>query len=246
MDVLEAFRSELRNARDGARLPRVTRWASPLGEVIAFDLDTDSADAEIREQVAFFRERGEGFEWKVFSFDAPSDLRARLKAFGFSDGPREAVVVYDLAQGPLEASFAGEVRRIERVDQLPEFRRVAEAVFGKDYSFTTGQLEAAIREGRSGHDAYVAYIGSEPVSIGRLYTDPRWAFAGLYGGGTLASYRGQGAYRAVIAARARDAALAGAKYLQVDALPTSLPILTRMGFVEIAETWPLQSPAPSP
>lgn len=246
MDVLEAFRNELRHRRDGERLPRVTRWISPQGEVVAFDLDADSADAGIREQIDFFRARDEEFEWKAFSFDEPADLRSRLKAHGFAEGARETVVVYDLTQGPLEASFTGDVRRVERVDQLPDFRRVAEAVFGKDYSFTIGQLEAAIREGRPGHDAYVAYLGDEPVSVGRLYTDPRWTFAGLYGGGTLSEYRGQGAYRAVIAARARDAFAAGARYLQVDALPTSLPILLRVGFVPIAETWPMRSPAPSP
>jgi len=86
----------------------------------------------------------------------------------------------------------------------------------------------------------LAYDGDEPVSIGRLYTHPQSAFAGLYGGGTLATRRGRGFYRAVLATRARDAIAAGAQYLRVDALPTSFPILQRLGFVEISASWPCE------
>ncbi|MDB5295009.1 MAG: acetyltransferase, partial [Phycisphaerales bacterium] len=75
---------------------------------------------------------------------------------------------------------------------------------------------------------------------GRLYTHPASAFAGLYGGGVRPAYRGRGFYRAVVAARARDAVAAGARYLQVDALPTSRPILERMGFAKVTETWPCE------
>lgn len=234
--VLRIFREEMRNSGDAERLPRVTRWDGARTEVVAFDLDEESVDAAIREQVEFFR--GREFEWKVFSFDSPPDLLARLEAAGFAVEAREAVVVYDLATGQAAFPLERDVRRVRTLEQLAEFGRTAEAVFRKDYSFTVGELETAIREGRPGHDAYVAYHEGVPVSVGRLYTDPRSSFAGFYGGGTLPEYRGRGFYRAVIAARARDAALAGARYLQVDALPTSLPILRRLGFEHLADTWP--------
>ncbi len=63
-------------------------------------------------------------------------------------------------------------------------------------------------------------------------------FGGLYGGGTLAAMRGRGFYRAVLTVRARDAITFGARYLIVDALPTSAPILGRLGFVKLTDTWP--------
>ena len=110
-------------------------------------------------------------------------------------------------------------------------------------SFTTDELAEAIRTGRQGHNGYIGYVDGEPASVGRLYTGPRSVFAGLYGGGTREEFRGRGCYRALIAARARDAALAGARYLLVDALPTSLPILLRLGFVHRADTWPCTSPS---
>ena len=76
-----------------------------------------------------------------------------------------------------------------------------------------------------------------PVSTGRLYTHARSWFGGLYGGGTRAGHRGRGFYRALVAARARDARERGATCLLVDALPTSRPILERLGFEHLTDTW---------
>ena len=250
-EVVAAIRLEertlIREGEEVEALPHVTRRSSAGGAarwVTAFNLDTADADEAIAGEIAYFGRLGLEFEWKVFSFDAPTDLVDRLRAAGFSVGQREAVVVYDLADGmgPFEAAYPCEVRRIEQTSQLADFQFVAEAVFGKDYGPTTSELAEAIRVGRRGHDGYTGYVNGEPAAVGRLYTDPASAFAGLYGGGTREEFRGRGCYRAVVAARARDAVLAGSKYLLVDALPTSLPILKRLGFVCVAETWPCSSP----
>ncbi len=48
-----------------------------------------------------------------------------------------------------------------------------------------------------------------------------------------------------MAYRARQAATRGYRYLRVDALPTSEPILTRLGFVRAGTTTPYESPADS-
>lgn len=211
--------------------------------VTAFALDEANAEEAIREQTA----QGRPFEWKVFSFDRPADLVERLRAAGFKVGNREAVVVYDLADGIAPFSGAEDAaRRIERVEELADYRSVAEDAFEKDYGPTTGELQKALLSGRRGHDAYLARVDGIPASVGRLYTHSESLFAGLYGGGTRPEFRGRGLYRAVVAARARDAAALGARYLMVDALPTSLPILLRLGFVRMADTWPcVWTPSPS-
>jgi len=224
-------------------LPRVTRWRSGDGShhaVIFSSLDKDCADAVIDEQIAHYRELVSEFEWKLYAHDKPDDLLSRLRRRGFEIGPREAFMVFDLSNRAewIHDSVDPAVIRVEREDQIADYRRVAEAVFDKDYAFTYGELAEAIRAGSTDHVGYIAYDGREPVSVGRLYTHPQSWFAGLYGGGTLSSHRGKGFYRAVVAARARDAIAAGAKYLSVDALPTSRPILERMGFQWLTDTWP--------
>ncbi|MDB5303968.1 MAG: acetyltransferase, partial [Phycisphaerales bacterium] len=130
------------------------------------------------------------------------------------------------------------VLRIARPEEIILFRTAAEIIFGKNYEFTSNELAEALRVGSTQHLAYVAMDGDTPASIGRLYTHPDSAFGGLYGGGTLPTHRGRGLYRAMVAARAQDAVRLGARYLVVDALPTSRPILQRLGFLRLTDTWP--------
>jgi GNAT superfamily N-acetyltransferase len=247
-EVLAELNQERRRlARDGEIvevLPSVTRVRANDRShhvVIYASLTKETADAVIDEQIEHHARLGVDFEWKLYAHDAPSDMLQRLERRGFHVGPREAVLVREHRAGDGgTAKPASPVVRIERADQIADYRRVAEAVFAKNYDFTINQLANALRTGCQQHRGYVAYADRRPVSIGRLYTHPDSLFAGLYGGGTLEAYRGQGFYRALVAARARDAAELGARYLLVDALPTSRPILERMGFRRITDTWPCE------
>ncbi|MEV6630716.1 hypothetical protein AB0M54_08195 [Actinoplanes sp. NPDC051470] len=63
---------------------------------------------------------------------------------------------------------------------------------------------------------------------------PGTEFVALLGGTTLPEWRGRGLYRALLAARAREAVARGFRLLHVDASPDSAPILRRCGFHEIA------------
>ena len=84
----------------------------------------------------------------------------------------------------------------------------------------------------------VAMAGDEPVSAARVEFIPGTDFAGLWGGGTVPAWRGRGIFRALVAYRAGLAAARGYRYLQVDALPASRPILQRLGFNPVAATTP--------
>jgi GNAT superfamily N-acetyltransferase len=66
----------------------------------------------------------------------------------------------------------------------------------------------------------------------------RTKFATLWGGATLAAWRGRGIYRALVAHRAKLAAERGCRYLEIDASDDSRPILERLGFVAVTTTTP--------
>jgi hypothetical protein len=255
--VTDAQLSEVRERLDAERrklarrgehfeiLPHISRvQRGPLHEICHSSLTAENADAVIDEQVRHYRALGvASVEWKLFSHDTPGDLRDRLVALGFVVGQCETVMVLDLLRDPpgwLEANDGPPVIRVTTLAHVAMFRHAAEEIFGKDYEFTAGELLDGISAGSTEHVGYIAVDDGLAVSIGRLYTHPQSVFGGLYGGGTRASHRGRGLYRRVVAARARDAIAFGARYLMVDALPTSRPILERMGFARLAETWPCE------
>ena len=79
---------------------------------------------------------------------------------------------------------------------------------------------------------FAAYVEDQPACAGWIYySSPH--FAGLWGGSTLAAYRGRGLYTAVLATRVREAHARGVPYLTIDAGAMSRPIVERHGFVTI-------------
>ncbi len=160
-----------------------------------------------------------------------------LRGYGFEIDPCEAFVVHDLAKWKAECAFAPDLPGGKPWSRWTSSGAVASEIFKKDYQLTASELAAGIRSGSTQHRGYIAYAGDEPAGVGRLYTHPLSAFGGLFGGGTRAAYRSRGVYRALVAARAQDALELGAQYLSVDALPTSQPILKRMGFERIIDIW---------
>ena len=245
--ILARFDHERRHlARDGERierLPSVTRLGDAGGtwhSIAWSSLADETADAAIAAEVEHHRRLGKSFEWKLFAHDTPADLMERLRARGFGVGEREAVLVFDLSdrrawdtEPDVSVTYC-----VADLEQVETYRRVAEEAFGRDERDTAAQLAAALLAGSTQHRGYITWHGDQPVSVGRLYTHPESQFGGLYGGCTRPGFRGKGFYRANVAARARDAVAAGAKYLQVDAMPTSRPILERMGFQWLTDTRP--------
>jgi hypothetical protein len=224
-------------------LPQMTRVRGIDGDwhcVRICSLSSDEADAAIAEQVEYHRELGVEFEWTVCRHDRPADLCERLARHGFDIGECEAILVLDLSQRPdwVDLQTDHEIVRIRYPSELEMFSQASEEIFGTRHEFVVNRLARSMVAGSTQQLGFIAMADGSVVSVGRLETHPESAFAGLYGGGTVASHRGRGFYRAMVAARARDAMRLGARYLSVDALPTSRPILERLGFVRLTDSWP--------
>jgi GNAT superfamily N-acetyltransferase len=120
------------------------------------------------------------------------------------------------------------------------------AVWGGDHSFLAESLEREIAADPDGITVVVARAGDEAgdeaggevVSAGWIRYMNGTAFASLWGGSTLAPWRGRGIYTALVRYRAALAVARGYRYLQVDASDDSRPILERLGFVAVTTTTP--------
>jgi GNAT superfamily N-acetyltransferase len=183
-------------------------------------------DGEVAPLVARMRELPGHVEWKYYSHDGP-ELRERLLAAGLEPEDEETVVVAEAA------SIAPPPPDVELRVATDEFVELAERVFGRSHGSGLPEVSVAV----------VAVVEGEPVSGGRVDFEDGVEFAGLFGGITLPQYRGRGLYRATVAKRAELARERGYRWLYSDALPTSRPILERLGFVPLTKTTPFVIPA---
>jgi GNAT superfamily N-acetyltransferase len=181
-------------------------------------------DGKVEPLVARMREIPGHVEWKYYSHDGP-ELRERLLEAGLEPEDEETVVVAEAA------SIAPPPADIELRIATNEFDELAARVFGRRFALP----EKAV--------AVVAVVEGRAVSGGRVDFEDGVEFAGLFGGITLPEYRGRGLYRATVAKRAELARERGYRWLYSDALPTSRPILERLGFVPLTSTTPFVIPA---
>ena len=181
-------------------------------------------DGDVERLVAELRTH-EGYrEWKYYEHDGP-ELRERLVAAGLEPDDEETVVVAEAASIPPPP--AG----VELREDVDAFMDLVHEVFGnKGHGFPENAVPV------------VAFVDGQPVSCGRVDLYPGIDFAGLFGGVTLPEFRGRGLYRATVARRAELAREAGYRWLYVDALPTSRPILERVGFERLTSTTPFVIP----
>jgi GNAT superfamily N-acetyltransferase len=132
------------------------------------------------------------------------------------------------------------VRTVEDHAGVETMLAVHDEVFGQGsvYPSVVEAVRTALGMRPRPIEAVIAWAGDVPVSAGRVELHDGTEFASLWGGGTVLDWRGRGVFRALVAHRALRARDRGFRYLQVDALPTSRPILQRMGFQPLAETTP--------
>lgn len=211
------------------------------------DLDDRTADAAIAAQIERFGRILRSWEWKYYSYDQPPDLAARLGAAGFTAEPAEALMVAEIADLNVDVSPpAGvELRPVVDESDTNALVEVGDEVFGGDHAAIGRHILAGLAQSPPTIEAVVAWAGSTPISAARVEFNAGTDFAGLWGGGTLAAWRGRGVFRSLVAYRAALASARGFRYLQVDASPDSRPILERLGFVQLATTTPFVHPAPA-
>jgi N-acetylglutamate synthase-like GNAT family acetyltransferase len=199
-------------------------------------------DALIARQRAFFAARGEEFEWKTRSHDRPEDLPERLLAAGFVAEETETVLIAALDEVVRSAPPSADavVREAAGHDDLLRIAALTASVFGNDEAAVAADLLSRSRADAEAETTVhvVAEADGRFVAASRLEVVPGTGFAGLWGGATLPEWRGRGLYRALVARRVGAARARGVDYLQVDALPTSRPILERLGFTAVTETTP--------
>jgi GNAT superfamily N-acetyltransferase len=222
----------------------VVRWlaaGTQTSRIEWSELTDENADAVIGAQVRYFAARGTPVEWKLYDYDEPADLGRRLRAAGFTAGEDELMLVAEAAAIDPEVVLPAGVRLVPVRDEagLEAMLAVHDRAFSGDVASDLAErLRAQFIQAPDQIEMVVAMAGDEAVSAARIEFVAGTEFAGLWGGGTVPAWRGQGIFRALVAYRAGLAAERGFTYLQVDTSVMSRPILLRLGFEAIAVTTP--------
>lgn len=215
------------------------------GAVFYSDLNAENADAVISGEIARFRELGlaQHFEWKLYDYDQPHDLKARLEAHGFVGGEEEAILVLDLEQMPprLLETPRNDVRLVRDADEIDHILAINRAVWGDDPD--EQMFGAHLRRSLATNTflIYIAYVDGVAVSAAWIDFHPKSGsqFAGLWGGSTLPAYRQRGLYTDLVAVRAQEAHQRGIKFLTIDASPMSRAVLEKFDFQLLALSTPM-------
>ena len=203
-------------------------------------LDEAIAENVIREQVSYFQGIGQDFEWKLYDYDQPPDLKERLSTYGFTIEEAEAIMVLDLDDAPelLWQPVRQHVKRVTDPEKLADVLAVERQVWEEDFSWLGNYLGDALRRYPEQMSVYVAYVDEQPASAAWTFFPKHSQFASLWGGSTVSVFRKQGLYTALLALRAQEAKDRQVRYLTVDASPMSRPILEKFGFEMIAYSYP--------
>jgi ribosomal protein S18 acetylase RimI-like enzyme len=230
------------------------RMTSPSGAawgdgVVWADLDESTADAAIAAAVSYFRALGRSFEWKYHGYDRPADLPDRLRAAGLEPDDEEALVVGEVPQvrerlAGAEPPAGVTIRRLRDDDagRAADWQAIGvlhSAVWGEPADDYVAALAAEHAANPAATSVWLAVADDgTAVCAARANFHEGTDFASLWGGGTLAEWRGRGIYKALVSRRADEAAERGFRYLQVDASADSRPILERLGLRQLATTTP--------
>ncbi len=221
---------------------QVPTEAGADGFVAYTSLDATDVDDVIRDQIAFFEQIGADFEWKLYDYDTPPDLKERLAAHGFEIGEPESLMILPLDNAPaaLLAPVTQDVRRLTSPLELEQIRAIEDEVWQTDHDALIRYLHLTMTQHPERMSYYMAFVDEQPASCAWIHYPPTSRFASLWGGSTLAAYRGRGLYTALLAVRVQEALRRGRHFLTIDASPMSRPIVERFGFVHVATTYPCQ------
>jgi GNAT superfamily N-acetyltransferase len=215
--------------------------------------EVEDTVAEVR---AFMRREGRAeATWEIGPSATPHDLADRLRDLGmipFWHAARTSSMIFSVDGDEVPEALREEPAvRIAPIGRDPARREANRAAFFRSqqlfwtcfdfHSETPGQAEHALVKEFEMYEAaphwlrFVAWADAsdrEPLAVGDAALTPHGLV--LCGGGTLPGHRGRGLYRALLAARLREAIARRTPRLLTQAGPMSQPILARLGFEEVA------------
>lgn len=229
---------------------RVTPFSHPFANVVsAATLDSDNADATIKQVIEFFTKGQKAFSWVVGPRSTPADLGNRLVTAGLTKTMEIAGMTLTDLRIPIRVNPSVKIREATTPDErLTTSIMMARAFpFPEEIARHMGEVFSQVRD-KVKTRMYLAFLDgiAEPVATCTTLYIPNRPIVRMSGAATLEEYRGKGIYTAMTARRLADAYKDGAKAAIIEAkLATSASACRKLGFREICSlelyTWAPES-----
>lgn len=228
---------------------RLVTFAGGRGFVTYRDLG-GADESGIRQLVTEAREHYEQrpeishVEWKTRGHDHAPGLHEALVDHGFQPDDPESIMIGEARLLAVDVPLPDgvtlrQVREPADVHAMCVMQGTAFDDGPDEVQHMTDAVLSRLAKG-DGMELWVAEADGVMVSAGRLEPVAGTEFAGIWGGSTLAEWRGRGIYRALTAARARSAIARGKTLVNSDSTEFSRPILERSGLVKVSTTTPYE------
>ncbi len=135
-------------------------------------------------------------------------------------------------------AVAIEIQRVDDERGLGDVAEISRDIGRQNVEAETRRLAGILRNTPDQMTIHLLRFHGEPVSCGRTHYAEGSEFAELAGGRTKSAYRRRGFFSALVRQRLAEASARGRTHALVDALPTSEPILRRLGFTFLTSTRP--------
>ena len=212
------------------------------GFVIYSSLTEENVQQTIDQEKERFRKAKQDFEWKVYSYDTPENLKVYLEKAGFRSEEPEALMVMKIdCDHRILSEDTSEVVEISDEKGIRDIIALEDTIWGESHAELGMRLLRDKQEEANLLSLFGIYENNILVSSAWMYLEGE-QFASLWGGATLPEYRGKRHYTKVLAARANRAFETNHPYLTVDAGPMSKPILEKIGFECLGYSYACHSP----
>jgi N-acetylglutamate synthase-like GNAT family acetyltransferase len=240
IDFVAALDGERRLGGEQSKRGGIVREYSPDRSrcQIVYSRCSDREIGEIvRLEVIRAQLRGYVLEWKAYGHDLPASLTKWLVDAGFVAGDVENVLVASTEDRGHDVGEY-EIQRILDDPGLDDYVDVSRQLGRVDADQEADQLAMILEDAPEELSVYIAYVDDLPVACGRTHFKAGSVFVELAGGRTKTTHRRRGLFSALVATRLAQARDVGRTHAFVDALPTSEPILRKLGFEYVTTTQP--------
>lgn len=212
-ELISLFHKELRQEAQTQSYLReetehVVRHISQFGEsgfIVTSNVNEDNARTIIKQELDYFSNLGQDFEWKVYSYDKPDSLKDILEQEGFRVDTAEALMVMKLDDQHhlLKNNQYFGLKELTDEKGIQDIVDLEDAIWNESHAELGKRLWRDKQNNPEALYLYGIYEEAKLVSAAWMYIEANSSFASLWGGSTLPMYRGKGYYTSLLAVRAK-------------------------------------------